>query len=509
MPLTKSEAKLAAAHYMWTTHKDLSYKLDSLQLHIHRTVKEAKAKKICIISSRQIGKSYWDCDFSLEFLINNAGKIARIVAPTLKQCGDIVQDNLVNIIQDAPPDFIEPIKSSYRWRVGASSSLRMGALERQYVDGNRGGNASLVIYEECGFVSQEDFIYGVNSVLGPQLLRSKGIEIFVSSPSEDPDHPLHTQILPECEELGTAFTYMVFDSPSITPDMVSEAMTRSGCLFTMQFIHEVYRLPEMKLGNAHAIKLAAIHNLAAKMQVFLSEAFCREYLAEIIRPATRMVVPGYNPAIHVIPFTVPINCVWNVTIDWGGVRDKTVALLHTYDYFSDTDLFWDERVFDANTSTDIIVEGDPLSPDKGLRAWDEPFRVTDHWADVPGQLQVDLTQRGYPVAIPQKSDWKASLNALNVRFSTNKIKIHPRCKFLQKSLRAGMLNKTRTDFERSPDLGHCDAIAAMMYAVRSQDRTNPYAAEEPSRDQFFFNPKKDENMDFAESINPKRFGKFK
>ncbi len=502
MALTKSEAKRAAAHYMWNREKDLSYKLDALQLHIHETVKKAKSKKICIISSRQIGKSYWDCDYGLEFLINNSGKIARIIAPTLKQCGDIVQDNLIHLIQDAPPGSITPVKSSYRWKVNESSSLRMGALERQYVDGNRGGNASLVIYEECGFVSQEDFIYGVDSVLGPQLLRSKGVEIFVSSPSEDPDHPLHTKILPECEYLGTSFTYMVFDSPSITPDMVAEAMTRSGCKFEMQFIYEVYRLPQMKFEVNHSIKLAAVHELASKMGVFLSEAFRREYLAEILRPATLMVVPAYNSAIHVSPFREPVKCMWNMTVDWGGVRDFTVALLHTYDYLTDTDLVWDELMWPANTSSDVIHAG--------LMEWEKKYNIQAKWGDVPGQLQVDLaTQHDYQLNIPQKSDWKASVNAMSVKFSTNKILIHARCVFLQKSCRAGMFNKNRTDFERSPELGHCDALAALMYAIRSQDRSNPYTKDFVDRSSVFVMPKNDDTLTLEDALNPKRFGKYK
>ena len=43
-----------------------------------------------------------------------------------------------------------------------------------------------------------------------------------------------------------------------------------------------------------------------------------------------------------------------VTIDWGGVKDKTVAALHTYDYLQNKKLFWDERVHDPNTPTSIM-----------------------------------------------------------------------------------------------------------------------------------------------------------
>lgn len=452
--------------YLWK-RGDLSYKMDALQAKIRDTVNASNAKKVCILSSRQIGKSYWACVYALEYLIRNPNKIARIVAPTLKQCNDIVNDNLATIIGDAPVLFIDRRKTNYRWQLANGSSLRLGALERAYVDGNRGGNASLVIYEECGFVRGDDFLYGVNSVLGPQLLRSNGVEIYVSSPSEDPDHPLHTVVLPECEAHGTAFRYTVHDSPSVTREQIAEAARRCG-------------------GEE-------------------TDAFRREYLAEIIRPSTLMVIPHFRPSEHVRLFDPPTACHWHVTIDWGGVRDKTVALLHTYDYLSDRDLIFDERIFEPNTASSAICEV--------LRYWDQSYRIHSRWADVPGQLQVDLaTNLGYEVQLPQKSDWLASVNAMAVKFTTDKIWIHPRCEFLVKTIRAGMFNKTRTDFERTDALGHCDALAALMYAIRSQNRDNPYESyrQQGFHEAIFFQPKpQPEVEDMGEALNPTRFGRFK
>ena len=150
---------------------ELSYKLDGLQQRITNTLTtNAAARKICILSSRQIGKTYWACVYALMFLLRHPRKIARVIAPTYTQCQDLVNDNLQAIIADAPKDLIWPVKSEYRYNLFNGSSLRLGALERAFVDGNRGGNASLIIYEECGFVKTEDFNYGVDSVMGPQLL---------------------------------------------------------------------------------------------------------------------------------------------------------------------------------------------------------------------------------------------------------------------------------------------------------------------------------------------------
>ena len=78
-----------------------------------------------------------------------------------------------------------------------------------------------------------------------------------------------------------------------------------------------------------------------------------------------------------------------------------------------------------------------------------------------------------------------------------------------------MFNKTRTDFERTDALGHMDALAAAMYGIRMNDKTNPYAdyKHTPSIDRFV-NPEIIKEMDtdpLAVKVfgdGPKRFGSF-
>ena len=243
MALTEKTGKIDVeeiVNFLWL-EGDLEYKLDNLQIEIRDTIYAnfSRAKKIAILSSRQIGKSFDVMCIALEFLIRNPGKICRVIAPTKDKCEEIVEDNLNVILQDIPEGLIARSSTKNRWNLWNRSSLRIGALERQFVDKNRGGNASLIIYEECGFVSGDDFIYGVNSVIGPQLLRSKGHEIFVSSPSQQPDHPLHNVIAPACEASGTLFRYMVFESPSISDAAIVEAADRAGTIFDENFAGEV------------------------------------------------------------------------------------------------------------------------------------------------------------------------------------------------------------------------------------------------------------------------------
>lgn len=416
------------AHEAWNRGM-LEYKLDDLQMRILEDIKDNNTNKVLILSSRQIGKSYWSCIYALKFLLTNQNTIARIVAPTLDQAYDIVDDNLNKILEDAPPSLISRKKSSLRWDFSNGSSLRLGGLKRAHVDSNRGGNASLVIYEECGFVNGDDFNYGINSVLGPQLLRSAGREIYVSTPSDNPDHPLHTRVLPECEVSSSLYRYTVFDSPSISPHMIEEAIRRSGGENT--------------------------------------EAFRREYRAEIIRSDSFMVVP-FSYEKHVVDFDLPKKSVWGLTVDWGGVRDKTCALLHTYDFTSNTLLIWDEMVWEPNTPTNLIVQG------IGELQSRNSIDVDTIYADVPGQIAIDLlNNHNMPTTAPAKNDWLASVNNMAAEFHSERIKIHSRCVFLIKTCYSGMFNKKRNDFLRSEELGHCDALAALMYAVRSQDKEMP------------------------------------
>lgn len=463
---------------------DLSYKLDSLQKDMRQKIYAADAKIASILSSRQIGKSYTASVMALEQCIQNPGIIVRIVAPTLKQCADIVSDNLAPICLDAPAGFIQRSKSEYRWTVNGTSSLRLGALERAHVDSNRGGNASIVIYEECGFVTGDDFTYGVNSVLGPQLLRSNGREWYISSPSEDPEHPLHVDILAQCELLETLFRYTVYDSPSITPEMIKEAIRRCGGEDT--------------------------------------EAFLREYMAQIIRSAQVVVVPGYDDNAHVAQFHWPIHSHPQVTIDFGGTRDKTVALLHYYNFLADRTEIVDERVFEPNTETDTIVAGcfemERQVPDGHWFSREAGMRV-NRVADAPGQVQVDLGARGYQTAMPIKLDWQAGVNGMAVDVKQSKVLIHPRCKFLRLSLKSGSFNKQRNDFARTKALGHMDGLAALMYALRSQSRENPYPQNTFARQDYWVpQASKPPEAEIAAALldspmparfTPKRFGTFR
>jgi len=457
MPASDVITREEICHYLWRKG-DLSYKRDSLQIEITERIRNTPGDCHAVICSRQIGKS-WNIDLialeeCIRFANENKGILVRVLAPTLKAVFDIVRDNLAKICADVPPGLIVPTKSDLRWLIGGKSQLRLGPLERAHVDSNRGGNADIIIFEEGGFVKSDDYEYAVESVIGPQLLRSGGREYHISSISEDEHHYLHTTIMPKCEAIKTLSSYTIYDSPSLSEDQVRKAIERSG---------------------------------GAQ-----SEAFRREYLNEIIRSKSSTVIPEFSEAEHVRDFTLPPYYNALIAIDQGGKRDMTGILSVVYDFANARTLIWNEAQLDANSPTGVMVKRATDLESELNWGGQLPKRV----ADVPGQVQVDLVHHyNYILGILNKDDADAAIQSLRLQFQTGKVLIHPRCKNLIGCLKTGRYNDKRTDFERSALYGHLDILMALVYGNRMLDRhTNPYPKITAKEDQLFID-RKDKNAE--------------
>jgi hypothetical protein len=369
---------------------------------------------------------------------------------------------------------IQRQKSSYRWQV-ADSELRLGALERATVDNNRGGNAGLIICEEGGFVNSDDYAYAIQSVIRPQLLRSGGKLVHVTTPSRNPLHYIHTETMPKASLANALHQYTIYDNPQLTAEQIAKALEDAG--------------------GAD------------------SDTWRREYLAQIFRDPQSMIVPTFDKIKHVNQYMrLPTVAKYWLVMDWGGVRDKTVALIYGYDFARNKIIFVKEAVFPANTRTEIIV-----NRVRELEA-QMPDPILSRWVDCPGQLQVDLHQsHGFEVRLPIKDDWQAGINNTQLRFARNQVEIHPDCRFLIQSLESGQYNKHRTDFERSETLGHCDALAACMYGLRMVDQAMPSDLPNVPRSRYLHVKTTDSNEQIvSEAVVPKaftqggkRFGTFK
>lgn len=431
---------------------DLAYKLHSGQLLLWNKAIQLKRQgiqELYLDIARQFGKSYFSCVYAIAFCLKYHNSIVRIAAPTLKQAQDIVQDNLDYIISDAPNGLIKQDKSGYRWRIG-DSSLRLGVLERAHVDSLRGGNAKLIILEEGGFVKSDDYLYAMQSVIAPQLLRSSGQLIHITTQSEDPNHYLHNVVAPKTKETGSYFCYTVYDNPQLTPEQIEKA--------------------KFMVGGENSI------------------AWQREYLCKTVREGGRICIPNFNYELHVSDNSHVEYANWISSIDFGGVKDKTVALFGYYDFPSASITVYDECVFSNNTDTEEIMRA--VYDKEGL------YPIARRKCDAAGQILVDLKlKHNYDAQLPVKDTLEAGINTVRLLLDQGKLQIHERCKFLIRTLYGAMFNKQKTDYERTDDLGHCDALAALVYLVRSVDKmTNPWPKQTYNKEHYWVPPTKQVNV---------------
>jgi len=351
---------LALIRKCWVTG-NLSYKMHATQLKIHESVRNSTADEVLVLSSRQLGKSYWAACYALEFAIRKPNCIVRIMAPTLKQVQDIVHDNFNPITRDAPPGFIDRVKSDLRWRLANGSEIRLGALERQHVDSNRGGNASLIITEEGGFVHTDDYKYAVEDVIGPQLLRSGRKLVHVSTPSKVPGHYIHTEVLPKTTLTESVYRYTIYDNPQLSVEAIEKAKARCG-------------------GES-------------------TSAWRREYLAEVLRDEETVIVPEFtDDCVQTNPLPEYSN--WNMAVDLGFAQDLSACVIGYWDFIAQKAVITHAGCWDRGTETSKIVKDL-----KGLESILPTSKALNRYVDCDPRLQADFNQiHDFPVAIPRKDE---------------------------------------------------------------------------------------------------------
>ena len=198
-------------------------------------------------------------------------------------------------------------------------------------------------------------------------------------------------------------------------------------------------------------------------------------MCEIITDRNRAILPACTED-HIKKITIP----WDkptdyipdhyISIDPGG-RDQTAILYAYYDYLEGTLVIDDEDVIDSASTEDIHkCIGKKL---EGEWAGIKPHRII---MDNNNLILVKDMQKlhGMSVKATKKDKKEAQVNHTNLLLAKEEIVINPRCKSLIQQCRFGIWNKTRTSYERTAALSHCDTVDALVYLVRNISRSrNP------------------------------------
>lgn len=458
--ITKAELR----QYLWKKGH-LKWKLWKQQIPIYEGVRSLPkaCETVVILCARQFGKSHLGVLLAIEDALRHPNKCILIMGPTYKQAIEIVAPRLRDIAADAPPGLIKRSKHEGKWYVG-SSEIVIGGFD-QNSSSQRGKTVQNIYIEEIVDANPDKYNDSMRSDLGPALTHSDGGKmIFLTTLPKIPSHPFITETMPHARLAGAFYSYTIDQNIALSMEQYEACVRRAG-------------------GRD-------------------SVDFRREYLNELIRDEITSICPPFDRTRHVKDVVRPGEGEYSVVIDWGGVRDKTVALVVVYDFTRDKLLVLAERAFGANTPTSDIV--------REMRPLEAHYGVDDRIADCPGQLSIDLSRMNYAIRMPIKADWSAGMNALQVAFALDKVEIDTSCTLLIETMESGQYNRQKTDFERTQALGHCDAAAALLYAWRSCRRQNPYKEfYQANQNTFVVRSAEDPMHSVAHALQPRTFGSFR
>lgn len=442
----KDQQKKILTDALWASG-NLKYKLHSAQLTIYSALRSLppSTREALLLISRRFGKSYLAVVLAMEDAIRT-GKTVLLVGPSEKQIVRIATPLINAIAADAPEGFVQPKKSEKLWKVGPGTVM-IGGYDTAS-ESFRGLEFVNIYFEEAGAADDDNFEYILYSVLFPTLMHTKGKIVHLGTPSPKVDHPLHSMLIPKTKKLKSFFTFTIDDNPLLSDaDIEAEIETMGGR-----------------------------DNISVR----------RELFCEIVRDDLSSLVPEFSAAKFVREISVPTHRLSLICGDVGGVRDHTVIHLIGSDEYGRI-VFIDECAFPPKTSTrDMVQQALEMEKRNGLSVNSITRRV-----DTPGQMNVDLASTyGYPVLLPSKKSFEATIAELRKPFRDDNIIISPKCELLIATLENGSFNKQGNDFARNSYLGHMDAAASAVYGIRHyQVKGDPRS--KPNRESTYTTPRKD------------------
>jgi hypothetical protein len=425
----------------------IRHKLHSVQAKMLEAYLNNDNEITVISCTRRLGKSFLLCLLAAEKCMQTPNAIVKYVCPQKKQVKNNIQPLMNQIFEDCPPEMRPEFKyNDYKYVFPNGSEIQMAGTDNGHHESLRGSKSDLWIVDEAGFCSELKYV--VQTILAPTTDTTGGRGILASTPSKTSDHEFITVFLQPAEIQKKLIKYTVYDNPMMTPEKIEEILSR----------YEPLREE--------------------------NDEFRREYLCEVHNNSELSIIPEFTTQIQaaIIKETVrpPFYDAY-VSMDIGA-RDLTVVLFGYFDFKNGVIVIEDEIVQDGalllfdKFAKDIIKKEQTLWTNKATAEFKPPYlRVADN------NNLIMLNQLSYDqnlLFIPTRKDNKeAALNTVRMKIANQQIIIHPRCETLIYHLKNGSWNKNKTDFARSPDAGHYDAIDSLIYLVRNvQEHKNPYPA---------------------------------
>lgn len=418
---------------------DITWKLKPAQLDMFERVTSMNGLKYVIKCSRRLGKSYFLCATAIMLCLSKPYVMVRYAAPTNKSLNKFIHPIMRQILEDCPDD-LRPqwYGSNGCYRFGNGSEIHLAGVNNDNADSLRGTYADLFIVDEAGFV--DDLKYLIDDVALPQFLDPNG-------------------------KVVEGRRLLISGSPARTPAHEFAGVSREAELRGNYSHYDIYSggYPE-----------ATIKTFAEEVGGEHTSTWKREYLAMDVVDENFALVPEWKPEYIQEPFKDEFFCYYHKYLGLDiGVRDLTVCLYAHYDFQKATLYIHQETVLSGPEMTTERLARSVKAQE--LRLFGENAKIQKRISDIDLLLLNDLRSLHNLYFIPaDKGKLEEMVNLVRIWVNAGRVIVSPRCKQLIGCLSYGIWNDKRTDFDRTPQYGHFDALAALMYLIRSvDDRINP------------------------------------
>lgn len=416
---------------------NLKWKLHAAQKEIDLKFTASTGQLFLACTSRQFGKSFWAVCKALEQAIKKPQSQIRYGAAFQTDLVEFIIPAFDKILQDCPKSVKPTYKSSGTSYVFPNGSkIKLVGLDKN-PNGLRGNTLDLIILDECGFVSNLDYLY--KSVIIPATMHLPNARVvMISTPPSTPAHPF-IEYAQRAEAEGCFARFTIYDNPLIDSDTINRLIKESG-------------------GED-------------------STTFRREYLAEFITDADLAIIPEwkdeYVAAIETDEFYQYYHKYCGMDL---GVKDNTACIFGYYDFKRASLIIEDEFKMNGSQMNTELLVGAIRAKEAVLWGDTQPFRrISDN--NNLHLLQDFSSIHNLTFVATTKDSLEAMINEVRIMVQNRQIIINPRCTDLIGCLKYGVWNSKKTEFARSNVYGHFDHLAALIYLVRNLAKgSNPIPA---------------------------------
>lgn len=471
------------------------------QSPVHRRAMRAKGAFYdnvwCDEMGRRVGKTGKWLMIGAEESIRRPGCRGLIFTAKQKSIGGIIVPLAKKLFADAPLGYRPEYKGTHGadheglWFPATESFIKLVGVDT-HPDATRGQFLDWAVGSEAAFIKGLDELLTGNIVHQFQM-RPWAWLALESSTGKAADCDFNRIFREDAKLRGTYRMKTIRDNPMLTEEEVETEEARSGGADSPACQRELYCVP--------------------------------------VRDPEDSVVPEFNEIVHVVPpgkvpdyahayvgmdpgMRDPLGLVWGF---WDFERAKLVLQSSFAERNCSTAraavvmkererALWGTEHRDAEADdaarlawltgrTDVQPEKAPLQAAAGAtltgdgRLWHPPEGALVYWDDASEQFKpnpyvrisdVDprmvgdlLGEHGISFGITAKDDAEAQLNAVRNMFRLGKIEVWDTPEnqaHLVPQLRSGQWNEKRTDWDRTPTLGHLDCLAALIYLLRNVNR---------------------------------------